>query len=202
MESIDPRLAPILVKEMAMIRFVAVATTALALTAAALSASLAQPADQPQVGMMGGGCPMMDMMGRGMMGQGTMGPGMGMGMGQGPGRGMMMGGPATMGAMIDGRLAYLKAELGITAEQTAAWDGYAAAVKARVGTMQEMHRGMVTAMQSGTAPARMDARIKGMEAMVEAMKAVKPAMEKLYAALTDEQKKAADQLIGMDCGAM
>lgn len=184
-----------------MIRFVAVATTALALCAAALSPALAQPADQPQVGMMGGGCPMMDMMGRGMAGQGMMGQGPGMGMGQGQGRGMM-GGPANMGAMIDGRLAYLKAELGITAEQTAAWDGYAAAVKARVGTMQDMHRGMVAAMQSGTAPARMDARIKGMEAMVEAMKAVKPAMEKLYAALTDEQKKAADQLIGMDCGAM
>lgn len=184
-----------------MSRFVAVAATALALCAAALSPSLAQPADQPPMGMMGGGCPMMDMMGRGgMMGQGMMG--MGMGMGQGAGRGMMMGGPATMGAMIDGRLAYLKTELGITAEQAAAWDGYAAAVKARVGTMQEMHRSMAAAMQSGTAPARMDARIKGMEAMVEAMKAVKPAMEKLYTALTDEQKKAADQLIGMDCGAM
>jgi hypothetical protein len=41
-----------------------------------------------------------------------------------------------------------------------------------------------------------------MEAMVESMKATNPAMEKLYAVLTDEQKKVADQLIGMDCGAM
>jgi DNA-binding transcriptional LysR family regulator len=43
---------------------------------------------------------------------------------------------------------------------------------------------------------RMDARIKSMETMVDSMKAVKPATEKLYAVLTDEQKKVADQLIG------
>jgi LTXXQ motif family protein len=47
-----------------------------------------------------------------------------------------------------------------------------------------------------------DARTKSMEAMVEAMKAIKPATVKLYAALTAEQKKIADQLIGIDCGAM
>jgi hypothetical protein len=41
-----------------------------------------------------------------------------------------------------------------------------------------------------------------MEAMVETMKAVKPATEKLYAVLSDEQKKIADELIGTDCGAM
>jgi len=34
------------------------------------------------------------------------------------------------------------------------------------------------------------------------MKAVKPATDRLYTALTDAQKKVADQLIGMDCGAM
>ena len=38
--------------------------------------------------------------------------------------------------------------------------------------------------------------------MVESMKAVKPATDKLYTALTAEQKKVADQLIGVDCGAM
>jgi hypothetical protein len=38
--------------------------------------------------------------------------------------------------------------------------------------------------------------------MVDSMKAVKPASEKLYAVLTDDQKKVADQLIGEDCGAM
>ena len=41
-----------------------------------------------------------------------------------------------------------------------------------------------------------------MEAMVDPMKAVTPATEKLYAALIAEQMKAADQLIGVNCGPM
>ena len=38
--------------------------------------------------------------------------------------------------------------------------------------------------------------------MLEAMKAVKPVTGKLYEALTAEQKKIADGLIGLDCSAM
>ena len=43
------------------------------------------------------------------------------------GPGMMM----DFGPMMEGRLAYVKAELGVTEAQTAAWDGYVSAVKAR-----------------------------------------------------------------------
>ena len=135
------------------------------------------------MGMMGGGCSMMGMMG--MMGQGMMG-----------------GRQARMSAMVDGRLAYLKGELKITDAQIEAWNGYAEAVKARVNIMQGMRQSMMNAMQSGSAIERMDARTKSMEAMVETMKAVSPATVKLYAVLTAEQKKTADQLIGSECGAM
>jgi hypothetical protein len=183
-----------------------------ALLAAAATGSLAQDQQQGQhmpmgqgMGMMGG-CPMMGgNMGMGMMGQGMqgmMGPGMmgnmpmGMGsMGQGMGPGMMMG----QGPMMEGRLAYLKAELGITDTQAAAWDGYVSAVKARGDTMQSMHATMMQAMQSGTAIARMDAHTKHMEAMLDAMKALKPATEALYKVLGDDQKKKADMLLGMGC---
>ena len=142
------------------------------------------------MGMMGGGCPTMGMMGRGMMGQRMMG------------QGMMRGGGAKMGAMVSGRLAYLKDELKISDAQTEAWNGYAEAVKGRVKVMQDMRDSMMDAMQKGNAVERMDARISGMEALLEAMKAAKPATVKLYAVLTDEQKKIADRLIGVDCGAM
>jgi hypothetical protein len=141
-------------------------------------------------GMMGGGCAMIGMMGQGMTGPGMMG------------QGMMTGRQARMGAMVDGRLAYLKGELNITDAQSEAWNGYANAVKGRVDVMQGMRQAMMDAMEKGNATGRMDARIKSMEAMVESMKATKPATETLYAVLTDEQKKVADQLIGMDCGAM
>ena len=141
-------------------------------------------------GMMGqgmmGGCPMMGGMGQGMMmGWGMMNPAM---------MGMMMGGPA-----VQGRLAYVKAELGITDAQTAAWDGYASAVNARVTTMQGMHADMMQAMQTGSAITRMDAHIKAMQSMVDSMQALKPATEALYAVLTDEQKQKADLLLVTGC---
>lgn len=172
------------------------AALAIALGAMSLSPAVAQTPAQtgPMMGMMGGGCPTMGMMG--MMGQGMTG-------GQATmGRGAMMGSPARMDAMVDGRLAYLKGALNIGDAQMDAWNGYAAAIKSRVDAMQQMRQGMMDAMQQGSATERMDARIKGMEAMVDALKAAKPATEKLYAVLNDEQKKIADQLIGMDCGAM
>lgn len=167
-----------------------IVTLIFALGAFAASPARAETSDQPEhtTGMMGGDCPMMGMMGQGRGGM--------------MGRGMMSGRQAKMGAMAEGRLAYLKSELAITDAQNAAWTGYADAVKSRVDVMHGIREGMMTTMQTGTAIERLDARIKNMEVMVEAMKAVKPATETLYAALTDEQKKLADELIGRDCGAM
>lgn len=168
------------------------AALALAVSSTAIAPSYAQtnvPAGH-MMGMAGGGCPMMGMMGQGLMGQGMMR------------QGMMPGNQEKMGAMAENRLAYLKTELQITDAQADVWTAYADAIKARVDAMQSMRTGMMDAMQKGGAIERMEIRIKGMEAMVEAMKAVKPATEKLYAALTPEQKKVADRLIGADCGAM
>ena len=125
----------------------------------------------------------------GMWGQGNWGQG-------------MMGRQPRVDAIVEGRLAYLKGELEITAGQTEAWNGYVEAVTARIDLMQGMRQAMIEAMQEGTAIERMDARITNMEAMLEEMKVLKPATEKVYAVLTDEQKKVADQLIGVDCGAM
>jgi hypothetical protein len=38
-----------------------------------------------------------------------------------------------------------------------------------------------------------------MESMVESLKALRPATETLYGALSDDQKKKADLLLGMGC---
>src|SRR6516165_6193578 len=159
---------------------------ALVLAATTTSLALAQqqmPTGQGMMGMgMMGGCPMMGMMGQSSM-QGTMG------------RGMM--GAGNMAAQVEGRLAYLRVELGITEAQAAAWKEYAEAVKSRMSGMQSMHQEMMSAMQSGTALDRIRAEIRMMENMVASMKAVNPALEGLYKVLTDEQKKKADQLLGM-----
>jgi LTXXQ motif family protein len=152
--------------------------------------ALAQQAQQ-QMPMMGYGMGQMGMGQTGMMGPGNMGM-MGPGMHGMMGPGMMM----DVGPMMEGRLAYTKAELGITDAQTAAWDGYVTAVKARASNM---HTAMMQAMQAGTALERLDARTKAMESMVDSLKALRPATEKLYGALSDDQKKKADLLLGMGC---
>jgi hypothetical protein len=128
---------------------------------------------------------------------GMMGPGMG-GM-MGPGMSGMMG----FGPMLEGRLAYLKAELAITDEQSAPWNAYADAVRARRTAMETVHADMVKAMQDGgSALERLDAHIKAMESMVDGLKTLKPATEALYAVLSDEQKKKADLVLGWGCGMM
>jgi hypothetical protein len=148
------------------------------------SPTLAQQSQQ-QAPMMGHGMnqSMMGHMGMGMMGtetQGMMGPG------------MMM----DFGPVMEGRLAYMKAELGVTEAQTADWADYASAVRARGTTMQAMHTEMVKALETGSALERLDARTKAMESMVESLKALRPVTEALYKALSDDQKKKADLLLG------
>ncbi len=166
---------------------------ALAMSAAALAPSFAQtkaPSGH-MMGMAGGGCPMMGMMGQGMMGRGGM-----------MGHGTPTDNEEQMGALADRRLANLKTELKITDGQADVWKAYTEAVKARVTVMQGMRTTMMDAMDKGGAVDRMEIRIKSMEAMIDSMKAVKPATEQLYAVLSADQKKVADQLIGVDCGAM
>ena len=135
-----------------------------------------------------GGCPMMgDMMGFGRRG-----------LKQGMGHGAMM----HSIPMMEGRLAYIKADLEITDAQMAAWDAYAAAVRAQHAPMESMHADMMKAKESGSALQRLDARIKAMESKLDGLKALKPVTEGLYAVLSDEQKKKADQLLGGGCGIM
>jgi LTXXQ motif family protein len=167
--------------------------TACGLLIAAAFPALAQP-DQ-QMPMMNNG-----MMGAGMMGSGPMSNGM-------MGQGMMSMGPGMMGqgdlkAMVEGRLAYVKTALGITEDQAAAWKAYEDAARANVQSMQTVHQAMMTAMQSGSAIDRMQTHITMMQTGLDALKALQPATEALYKALTPEQQKKADTLLGMGGGMM
>jgi hypothetical protein len=183
-------------------------------TAIAVWPALAQPSDQGGMmrpgGMMGKGTP-----GRGpcqgvgpsgMMGKGGPDEGM-MGRGGMMGPGGMMGGMMGKGMMhsrpmMEARLAYTKADLEITDAQTDAWNAYADAVRARYAAMKDARDAIMKAMQSGNALERMDARIKLAQAKLDSLKALKPVTETLYNALTDEQKKKADKLLGGGCRMM
>lgn len=131
---------------------------------------------------------MMRMSGRGMMGMGDC-PMMG-----------MMPGSTEMPAFGEGRIAFLKAELAITPAQQSAWDAYAAALKKNFASMQGMRQSMMMALEGKTAVERLDAHLAAMEGRHAALKEIKPSLATLYSALSDEQKKKADQVLtGMGC---
>ncbi|HYM02050.1 MAG TPA: Spy/CpxP family protein refolding chaperone, partial [Stellaceae bacterium] len=156
-------------------------------------------------------------MGPGMMGYGGMGPGMmgygGMGPGMmGPGMmgpGMMspgMSGPAMCSAMaghIDGRLAYIKAELKINDAQEPLWKTYAAVERDNANAML----GHCTAMMNrpgaaSSLPDRIDQHEQMMAAHLEQLRSLSKALKPLYAAFDDGQKQTADQLLWGHMGMM
>ena len=113
---------------------------------------------------------------------------------------MMMGrdGMSMMGAMarhVEGRLAFLKTELKITDAQLPLWNAVADAMRANAKTMGDMAGGMMGSSQTATLPDKLAMRDKMMTAHLEALRKFKAAVDPLYAALSDEQKKTADELL-------
>ena len=130
---------------------------------------------------------------RGMM-DGMMGGGM---------RGMMASCPMMgdgMSTHAEGRVAFLRAELGITEAQKAVWDAYAAALKKNLASMQAGQQGMMSVMAAKTPVERLDAQVAQMESRATALKELKAPVAALYATLSSEQMAKASQLLtGMGC---
>jgi hypothetical protein len=147
----------------------------------------AQPGQMRSGGMMGMG--MMDQM-----------PGRMMGMIGTNCQMMEMTGGTDTSAFTEGRIAFIKAELGITDAQKPAWEDYAAALKKNLEGMQATRQTMMKVMQATSPVERVDARISMMETRLSTLKEIRPALVTLYNALSDDQKKKADQLpVGMGC---
>ena len=108
------------------------------------------------------------------------------------GMGMM----TAMAGHVDGCLAFLNAELKITEAQLPLWNAVADAIRANAKGMTEMMSGgMMGASQTTTLPDKLATREKMMTAHLDALHRFKAAVEPLYAALSDEQKKTADELL-------
>lgn len=135
---------------------------------------------------------------RGMMGLGGMGPGM-MDWGQ-SGQAMCI----AMASHIDGRLAFIKAELKITQDQEALWDSYAAAARDNANAMLAHCTAMMSQRGSSklALPDRLDQHEQLMAAQLDALRSMNKALKPLYAALSDNQKQAADQLFWGPMGMM
>lgn len=147
--------------------------------------AIATPLSAQQPGMGKGDMPM----GRGMMGM----------MGECPMMGMM---GADKSTFAEGRIAFLKAELAVTDAQKAVWEAYAAALKKNLQGMQAMRQTMMKVMEAKTPTERLDAHVAAMDSRVASLKEVKPALAALFAALSDEQKKKANEILTGSMGSM
>ena len=136
---------------------------------------------------------MMDMM-PDMMRQMMAGRGMG-----GERAGMGMGMPFEH---IEGRIAYLKAELKITDAQTAPWNAFADALRANAGAMKTMHEQMGKGDMPGTLPERLAMQQKMMSARLAELKGIEAAATPLYDAFSADQKKLIDQMMSGPMGGM
>lgn len=103
---------------------------------------------------------------------------------------------------VEGRIAFLKAELGITEAQLPKWTAYADALRATAKTMRGAMMNGMAGGKTMAMPARMDAMVAMMTARLETLKSTTAAAKALYAVLTDAQKKLADELIMSPMGGM
>jgi hypothetical protein len=139
---------------------------------------------------------------QGMPVPGTAGPGVGM-MGGDMGRMMqqMMQGRMAAAAMhpfrrIEGQLAYFRAELRINDAQLPPWNAFADAVRAQAERLrQATQQATAGTAAPGTAPQQLERRVALLAAGLEATRGVSTAAAPLYAALSEEQRRTADELM-------
>ncbi len=123
----------------------------------------------------------------------------------------MHGHGGTMGGMpfehVEGRLAFLKTELKITPAQETQWGKFADAVRSVAQSARRMHEqtmqggggghgGMMRGGgQAVSAAERLDRYERMLTVRLEAVRTVRAAFDPLYASLSEEQKKTADELM-------
>jgi LTXXQ motif family protein len=137
----------------------------------------------PGMAMPGSGNPMMGMMGQG-------GTGMGMsGMG--------------MTDRVEGRIAFLRAEIKVTEAQTRVWNEFAQALRTNATKLRELQAPMMAmgaAAPSPTLVQSLEQQERHYAARLEGIRALQTALVPLYDALTADQKKTADELMGPHLG--
>ena len=159
------------------------------------------PPGQPGMG----GMPMMEMM-RGMKDNMSM---MNMMETMRSMRMMGLGGGTGMGTIdrVEGRVAFLRAELKITDAQTAVWNTFADALRANAKKLGDMRASMMSPSGAGQPQAptiieRVESQERWMQARLEGVRTRKTALAKLYESLSDDQKKSANELLAPHMGMM
>lgn len=103
---------------------------------------------------------------------------------------------------IEGRIAFLRAELGITEAQQAQWNAFADTLRAQASTMRTMRGQMMQGGMPETWPDRLALEQRVLSARLEAVKAIQAPASALYASLSPEQQKKANELLAHPMGGM
>jgi hypothetical protein len=96
---------------------------------------------------------------------------------------------------VEGQIAFYKAELKITDAQTTQWNAFADTLRANATRLQQAMMKTREAQGAVTAPEQMERRIATLTELRDATQAMLAAAKPLYAALSDDQKKIADELM-------
>ena len=115
-----------------------------------------------------------------------------------------MGGMVTIDR-VEGRIAFLRAELKITDTQANAWNIFADALRANAKKLSEIRASMMGKPGDAQQPAltmadRLDRQEQWLLARLDGTRAMKSAFAKLNETLSDEQKKAANDLLAPHMG--
>jgi hypothetical protein len=152
-------------------------------------------------GMMGGGSGMMN----GMAPDGGKMPMMGMTGGMDMPMGCMAGGGMPMAADVEGRIGSLRSELKIVDAQTGAWNAFADVLRANTRRAGPVHAAMMS-RPKGVAPLSLEGRLdlhdQALATSLANLRALKPALVRLYAVLSTEQKTTADRLLAHETSMM
>ena len=113
-------------------------------------------------------------------------------------------GPAGMQPLrhIEGKIAFYKAELKITDAEAPQWNAFADALRSNATHLQQTMAQATEAKGIVAAPEQMQRRIAMLTSQLDSMQAVLAVAKPLYAVLTDEQKKIADELMAEHMMAM
>jgi hypothetical protein len=120
---------------------------------------------------------------------------------------MMMGmSDPVMGTIdrVEGRIAFLLTELKITEAQTGAWDRFADALRTNAQKLGAVRASMTSQgparQQPPTLSDRLDLQERWLLARLEGTRAIKSTFTNLYAVLSDDQKKTANEILSPHMG--
>ena len=103
---------------------------------------------------------------------------------------------------VEGRIAFLRAELKITDAQNAAWNAFADALRANAKSLGEVRSSIMADAAQQSLVERFALQEKWLAARLEGTRAIKAALVNLVGVLSDDQKKAADDLLAPHMGMM